>query len=158
MEDAAGAAGQSAGPAAEVGLTTPKGKTSARPATRPHTLFITEFLLNGWAATQTCKEFEILTMQRRSLAMHDAFKVVVAGRHTRLQPDAMLLYRQQGKGMMCCFVEVDNPSSSFRILMIVGKRENTANMSRWQSAATESVWGLRRLALEVAPHRVALPL
>jgi len=134
-----------------------------------HELFIAEFLLNVWSATQACKEFEILTMQRRSLARYDAFKVVVAGRPTRLQPDGMFVYRQQGKGMMCCFVEVDTgsmtlkqltakfqryqawadsanatafltgqyashganrPTTSFRILMIVGSGEQTASQRR----------------------------
>ena len=134
-----------------------------------HEIFITEFLLMAWDATQTSADLEILTMQRRSLAKHDAFKVVVAGRSMRLQPDGMFLYRQQGKGMMCCFVEMDlgsmslrqldakfrryqswsqsanamtylkslysgngacNPTASFRILMVIGGRDQKAEQRR----------------------------
>lgn len=72
-----------------------------------HELFTTEFLLMVWQTAQARTDLEILTIQRRSLAKHDAFKTVLAGRQTRLQPDGMFLYRQQGKGMMACFVETD---------------------------------------------------
>ena len=134
-----------------------------------HEIFITEFLLMAWEAAQTHDDLEILMMQRRSLAKHDAFKVVVAGRSTRLQPDGMFLYRQQGKGMMCCFVEMDlgsmslrqmdakfrryqawsesanamsflkslyarngasNPTANFRILMVIGGRDQKAEQRR----------------------------
>ncbi|MDB5341838.1 MAG: Replication-relaxation [Schlesneria sp.] len=79
-----------------------------------HELFITEFLTMAWEVTQVRDDVTLLTVQRRSLAKHDAFRVVVAGRRTRLQPDAMFLYRQQEKGMMCCFVEIDMGSMSIK--------------------------------------------
>ncbi len=79
-----------------------------------HELFITEFLLMTWETAQTRDDVQILTMQRRSLAKHKAFKVVVCGRPTSLHPDGMFLYRQQGKGMMCCFVELDLDSMSVK--------------------------------------------
>lgn len=69
-----------------------------------HELFITEFLLIVWEAGQQQEDWNVLTMQRRSLGRHPAFKLPGS---SRLIPDAMVLYRQEGAGMMCCFVEVD---------------------------------------------------
>lgn len=79
-----------------------------------HEIFITEFLLMAWETAQSRDDLEILTTQRRSLAKHNAFHVTVAGHKTRLQPDGMFLYRQQRKGMMCCFVEIDLGSMSLK--------------------------------------------
>ncbi len=79
-----------------------------------HEIATTELLLRSWETTQTCDDLEILTIQRRSLAKHDAFKVVVAGQPTRLQPDGMFLYRQKGKGMMICLAELDLSSMSMK--------------------------------------------
>lgn len=87
-----------------------------------HELFISEFLLMAWETTQRQDGLQILTMQRRSLAKHDAFKLVVAGRHTRLQPDGMFLYRQSDRGMTCCFIEVDMGSMSLRQMEIKFQR------------------------------------
>ncbi|MEX1231401.1 MAG: replication-relaxation family protein [Planctomycetaceae bacterium] len=134
-----------------------------------HELFISEFLLQTWESAEASDDLEILTIQRRSLAKHDAFKVIVAGRRTRLQPDGMFLYRQQGRGMMACFVEIDldtmsprqiaakfrryqgwvessagskylkslyerhgasNPTAVFRILMIIGSKDQKAENRR----------------------------
>lgn len=72
-----------------------------------HEIFLTEFLLLAWEGTQQRDDLEILTTQRRSLKKHPAFNLVVGGRHTRLEPDALFLHRQRDKGMMCCFVELD---------------------------------------------------
>ncbi|MEX1231956.1 MAG: hypothetical protein WEB58_17045 [Planctomycetaceae bacterium] len=58
---------------------------------------MTEFLLQTWESGDGRDDLEILTMQWRSLAKHDAFKVTVAGRHTQLQPDGMFLYRQHAE-------------------------------------------------------------
>lgn len=72
-----------------------------------HELLTTEFLLKVWETGQASNELEILTTERRSLVKHDAFKLIVAGRLTRLQPDGMFLYLQRGKGLMVNFVEMD---------------------------------------------------
>ncbi len=95
-----------------------------------HELFITEFLLQTWETAEARDDLEILTMQRRSLAKHDAFKVTVAGRRTRLQPDGMFLYRHQSKGMMYCFVEVD--------LDTMSPRQIAAKFRRYQMWAESS--------------------
>lgn len=87
-----------------------------------HELFISEFLLMAWETAQRQDGLQILTIQRRSLTKHDAFKLVVAGRHTRLQPDGMFLYREADRGMMCCFIEVDMGSMSLRQMEIKFQR------------------------------------
>jgi len=79
-----------------------------------HEVLTTEFLLQTWEAAQATDDVEILATQRRSLAKHDAFKVIVGGQSTRLQPDGMFIYRQKGKGMMACFVEMDLDSMSLK--------------------------------------------
>lgn len=70
--------------------------------------------LQSHSGLQTRDDLEILTMQRLALAKHDAFKVIIAGQPTRLQPDGMFLHRQAGKGMMACFVEMDLDSMSLK--------------------------------------------
>jgi len=72
-----------------------------------HELFITELLLTQWENVQRRDDLELLTVERRSLVRHPAFRITMAGRPTRLVPDAMLLLRYAGKGMMCWFVEMD---------------------------------------------------
>lgn len=87
-----------------------------------HEIFLTEFLLLAWEATQQRDDLEILTTQRRSLKKHPSFNVVVGGRQTRLEPDGMFLYRQRDRGMMCCFVELDLDSMTPRqIVMKLGR-------------------------------------
>lgn len=96
-----------------------------------HELFITEFLLLVWEATQSRDDLSLLTTQRRSLAKHNAFKTVVSGRQTHLQPDGMFVCRQEGKGMMCCFVEVDLDTMSLK--------QMEAKFRRYQQWAESSV-------------------
>lgn len=79
-----------------------------------HEVMTTEFLLLASEAAQENAYLEILTTQRRSLAKHDAFKLIVGGQPTRLQPDGMFLYRHKGKGMMVCFAELDLSSMSLK--------------------------------------------
>lgn len=79
-----------------------------------HEILTTEFLLSVWETSQSCEEFEILTTQRRSLLKHKSFAVTLGGRLTRLQPDGMFLYRQEGKGMIACFVEMDLGTMSLK--------------------------------------------
>lgn len=95
-----------------------------------HELFVTEFLLQAWESADARTDLEILTTQRRSLAKHDSFAVTVAGRRTRLQPDGMFLFRQESKGMMCCFVEVD--------LDTMSPRQITAKFRRYAAWAESS--------------------
>jgi hypothetical protein len=73
-----------------------------------HELLITEFLLGIQQTIVGRSDLELLTIQRRSLAKHPAFRLAINGRRTRLIPDAMFLFRQTGGGMICCFVEMDN--------------------------------------------------
>lgn len=73
-----------------------------------HEILITEFMLAVWQTVHGRADLKLLTLQRRSLAKHAAFRVVVGGHHTRLIPDAMFLFRHTGGGMACCFVEMDN--------------------------------------------------
>jgi len=73
-----------------------------------HEILITEFLLAVWQTVRARPDLELLTVQRRSLAKRPAFQLAVGGRHSRLVPDAMFLFRQGGPGMVCCFVEMDN--------------------------------------------------
>ena len=73
-----------------------------------HEILTTEFLLAVWQTVHKRADLELLTIQRRSLAKHPAFRLAINGHHTRLIPDAMFLFRQTGGGMVCCFVEMDN--------------------------------------------------
>lgn len=73
-----------------------------------HEILITEFMLAVWQTIEGRPDLELLTVQRRSLAKHPAFRLIVGGRPTRLVPDAMFLFRQKGGGMCCCFLELDN--------------------------------------------------
>ncbi len=78
-----------------------------------HELCTTDFMLLAWEATQIREDLRILAFERRSLSSHEAFEISVAGRQTRLQPDGLFLY-QQGKGQMCCFIEIDMCSMTVR--------------------------------------------
>ena len=78
-----------------------------------HEVLTTEFLLNVWETIEPCEDLKLLTVQRRALERHPAFLVAEAGRRSRLKPDAMFVYRR-GRGMMCCFLEIDNGTMSLR--------------------------------------------
>ena len=73
-----------------------------------HEILTTEFLLAVWQTVHSGTDLELLTIQRRSLVKHPAFRLAVSNRPTQLIPDAMFLFRQSGGGMACCFVELDN--------------------------------------------------
>lgn len=96
-----------------------------------HELCLTEFLLMVWEATQKSADVQILTIQRRSLAKHPAFSQIVGARRTRLVPDAMFLCRQQGRGMMCCFAELDLDSMTPRQMATKFRRYQA-----WADSAT----------------------
>jgi hypothetical protein len=73
-----------------------------------HEILITEFMLTVWQTIDGRSDLKLLTVQRRSLAKHAAFRLVIGRRQTRLVPDAMFLFRQREGGMRCCFLELDN--------------------------------------------------
>jgi hypothetical protein len=73
-----------------------------------HELLITEFMLALWQTVEQRSDLELLAVERRSLANHPAFKLVMDNQHTRLIPDAMFLFRYQRASMCCCFLELDN--------------------------------------------------
>lgn len=81
-----------------------------------HELAITEFLIAVREAVAERHDLELLIDERRSLVSHPAFRVTLAGRRTRLRPDALFQFRQIGGGSMCCFVEIDNGSETERQL------------------------------------------
>lgn len=73
-----------------------------------HELLITEFMLTVWQTIERRPDLELLTAQRRSLAKHPAFALVIGSRKTRVTPDAMFLFRHNSESMCCCFLELDN--------------------------------------------------
>ena len=77
-----------------------------------HEILITEFMLQVWQTVSSRDDLELLTIQRRSLERDDPFVVSLNGRETRLKADAMFVYRQHGRGLMCSFVELDNGTMS----------------------------------------------
>ncbi len=73
-----------------------------------HEILTTEFLLAVWQTIEGRPDLELLEVQRRSLAKHPAFRLVIDARSVRLVPDALFLFRHKGAGMCCCFLELDN--------------------------------------------------
>lgn len=72
-----------------------------------HDVWVTEFLLAVWLTIRGRPDLGLLTVERRSLKRHSAFHVDVAGRESRLEPDALFLFRQTTGGMACCLLEMD---------------------------------------------------
>src|SRR6185369_7109199 len=72
-----------------------------------HELLTTELLLNVWEAAQVELGFELLQIERRSIPSQRGFAIKTKVRETSLEPDAWFVYRREGKGMMCCFCELD---------------------------------------------------
>jgi hypothetical protein len=68
-----------------------------------HEVFITEFLLGVWKTGQHREDLEVLTIQRRSITKHSAFRIDAK---SRLTPDALFIFRQHG-GLMVGLVELD---------------------------------------------------
>jgi hypothetical protein len=107
-----------------------------------HELFISEFLLGVWQTVQGRPDLELLTIQRRSLAKHPAFEITEVGRPTRLQPDALFLFRQVGGGMVCCFVEIDRGTMNVR--QITAKFRRYATWARSDSGQSYLIELYRR--------------
>ena len=95
-----------------------------------HEILTTEFLLAVWQTVQGRPDLELLTIQRRSLAKHPAFRVAINGHTTRLIPDAMFLFRHTSGGMVCCFVEMDNGTINEKQI-----REKYARYLAWAQSA-----------------------
>lgn len=81
-----------------------------------HEIFITEFLLGVREEVDRRADLELLTVQRRSLSRHPAFRVNLKGKATRLIPDALFLFRQNPGGMCCCLMEIDTGTMNRRQL------------------------------------------
>jgi hypothetical protein len=96
-----------------------------------HEILTTEFLLAVWQTVHGRPDLELLTIQRRSLAKHPAFRVAMNGHNTRLIPDAMFLFRQSGGGMACCFVEMDNGTINEKQI-----REKYARYLAWSQSVS----------------------
>lgn len=79
-----------------------------------HELLLTEFLLDVRLTIDQRPDLELLQIERRSLATHKDFRIGLDGRSTRLRPDGMFVFRQNGRGVMCCFVELDTGTMSKR--------------------------------------------
>lgn len=77
-----------------------------------HELLTTEFLLALWQTGNSSDGIEILRTERRSLERHPAFRIARNARVSELTPDAMFMHREQSRGMMCSFVELDTGSMS----------------------------------------------
>lgn len=81
-----------------------------------HEILITEFLLMVWQTIKNRPDLELLQTERRSLKRHPAYKLTIDATPTRLEPDAMFLFRQAGRGMMCCYVEMDTGAMNLKQL------------------------------------------
>jgi hypothetical protein len=90
-----------------------------------HEILLTEFLLAVWQTIQGRPDLELLTMQRRSLAKHPAFQISLGNRSSQLKPDALFLFRQKDRGMLCCCVEMDTGS--------MNRKQMRAKFRRYQS-------------------------
>ena len=75
-----------------------------------HEVLTTEFMLMVWESMRASDDLELLRIERRSIPSQPAFKVALRSKMTRLEPDALFLYRERNCGMMCCFVEIDTGS------------------------------------------------
>jgi Replication-relaxation len=95
-----------------------------------HELLITEFLLAVWQTVEGRPDLELLKIERRSLAKHDSYRVTINGRPTRLVPDAMFIFLQQGRGLCGCFLELDNGSMNAKQL-----RAKYARYAAWSQSA-----------------------
>ena len=95
-----------------------------------HEILTTEFSLAVWQTVHGRADLELLTIQRRSLAKHPAFRVAINGHNTRLIPDAMFLFRHTGGGMVCCLVEMDNGTINEKQI-----REKYARYLAWSQSA-----------------------
>lgn len=72
-----------------------------------HEVLTTEFLLNVWETVHGRDDLELLQVERRSLAKNPGLQIGKSARNRALRPDGMFVFRQAGRGMCCCFVELD---------------------------------------------------
>lgn len=96
-----------------------------------HELQITEFLLAIRQTIQEQADLDLLRTERRSLVRQPALRIGLGGRAGRLIPDAMFVHREQGRGSMISFVELDNGSMSLRQIETKFRRYEA-----WSSSST----------------------
>jgi Replication-relaxation len=96
-----------------------------------HELLTTEFLLSVRETVERRSDLELLTVQRRSLKRHPSFQVTIGRHQTRLIPDAMFLFRQEHRGMCCCFLELDNGTMNAKQI-----RRKFARYAAWAQSSS----------------------
>ncbi|MCH7727816.1 MAG: replication-relaxation family protein [Planctomycetes bacterium] len=96
-----------------------------------HEVLTTEFLLAVWQTIHASNNLDLCQIERRSLAGNPAFQLTLGRRHTRLEPDAMFVHREQGSGLICSFVELD--TGSMRL------QQMTAKFGRYEAWAHSDV-------------------
>jgi hypothetical protein len=79
-----------------------------------HEIAISEFLLSVWEACHVRPDWNLFSLERRSLIKHPAFEIN-RSRHRRLVPDGMFLINHP-KGRIVSFVEIDTGTESQRQL------------------------------------------
>ena len=72
-----------------------------------HELLTTELLLDVWECSQAGTGFQLLQTERRTIPSESEFALEIRARRTGIEPDAWFVYRQEGKGIMCCCCETD---------------------------------------------------
>jgi hypothetical protein len=113
-----------------------------------HEILLTEFLLAVWQTVKQRSDPRLLTVQRRSLRRHPAFRLGTDQKAASLVPDAMFLFSQQTKGMVCCFVELDTGT--------MNRKQITAKYWRYE-AWSRSETGQQLLRDLYRRHGVADP-
>jgi len=96
-----------------------------------HELLITEFMLAVWQTIEGRPDLELLNVQRRSLAKHSAFRVMIGTRSTQVIPDGMFLFRHNSESMCCCFLELDNGTMNAKQI-----RAKFARYAAWSQSSS----------------------
>jgi len=109
-----------------------------------HEILITEFLLEVIRTVDGRPDLELLTIQRRSLARHPAFRVGSG----RLVPDALFLFRNRSGGMACGLLEMDTGT--------MNSKQIVAKYSRYEAWA-RSLAGQQYLVDLYRRHGAAAP-
>lgn len=94
-----------------------------------HELWITEFLLAVWQTLRERPDLALLSVQRRTLKDDAAFRFGLNGKQTRLEPDALFVFRQAPAPPHACFVEMDRGTMNLRQL-----REKFLRYGAWATS------------------------
>lgn len=108
-----------------------------------HELLITELLLMIWEAAQGREDFQLVTIQRRSLLKDNNLELTITGRRTRLQPDGVYVSQRISRPPMVTFLEMDLGTMSLK--------QMTAKFRRYH-AWTTSECGSRYLKAQVSQY------